>query len=83
MTRGNPFKQRRYLREQKGCPCPVTPCESLECEEPRDDFESENPHFWQNPDPLGVNLNFYFVNELSGFEPCTELPGYDRPCFQR
>lgn len=49
MNRGNPFKRRRYWREQKDCPCPVAHCEASECEERREAFSSGGTYIADNP----------------------------------
>lgn len=77
MNRGNPFKQRRYLREQEGCPFPVDPCEESGCEERRE-ILATGIHLYVQPGDEYL-FEYYFVNELSGYsrcKMCTRLAGF-------
>ncbi|MEK4628980.1 MAG: hypothetical protein ABS944_07315 [Solibacillus sp.] len=50
------------------------------CKLKRAAFEAGNVHLYDNPDPFGVDYEYYFINQLFRFaQPCTEIPGYRIP----
>ena len=67
-------------KPQPICP-PATPLhEDSVCNLRRAAFEAGNIHFYDNPDPFGVDYEYYFFNKLvTAQEPCTEIPGFVLP----
>lgn len=70
-------------KPQSICP-PATPLyEESVCKIRREAFEAGNVHFFDNPDPFGVDYEYYFVNELANaLQPCNDLPGFSRSTIE-
>lgn len=70
-------------KPQPVCPPATLLCEEQVCEKRRAAFEAGNIHFFNNPDPFGVDYEYYFVNDLaSAQQPCNEFPGFNRPTLE-